>query len=226
MEAAKLALQLIQSLIWPAFGLFLVLVYREKFGALLDRTSVQSVKVPGLEIDLSARLASATSAGIAIGKKTSGPDQQDAGTAVRTVAKALASTTQANSGLRRSTILWVDDVPANNTDLVDAFRLLGYQVTLARSTDEAMAELASTTSPFDLVISDMVRERDPDAGLTLAKVMRESGFSMPMIIFAASWAAQHRGEEGQYGFARITNDTSEVYATVVGFMSGGTLPPL
>jgi DNA-binding NtrC family response regulator len=111
--------------------------------------------------------------------------------------------------LNQGRILWVDDHPENNTALINAFKELGIQVILTTSTEQAEELLAQ--SQFDVVISDMGRPPDDEAGKTLLKWMQSRALKTPVIIYAGSWAAENLGKEKEIGALKITNDPSAVY---------------
>ncbi|PZG41996.1 multidrug DMT transporter permease [Spongiactinospora gelatinilytica] len=85
--------------------------------------------------------------------------------------------------LRGGRMLWVDDLPRNNIYLKELFRQLGMVVDSATSTGEAMACLDH--HKYDLVISDIYRESDPQAGIKMLHEFRTRGISLPVIIHAA-----------------------------------------
>lgn len=62
-------------------------------------------------------------------------------------------------------VLWVDDVPTNNRSERRLFRSLGVTSEAVVSTDEALGRLERDESQFDLIISDMARDDDGEAGL-------------------------------------------------------------
>lgn len=65
---------------------------------------------------------------------------------------------------------------------------------------------------YDVIVSDMSRPPDEEAGKTLLKHLKEQGSTIPVIIFAARWAAEHKDEAAAIGAVLVTNDTSEVYS--------------
>jgi CheY-like chemotaxis protein len=97
--------------------------------------------------------------------------------------------------LRGGAILWVDDDPDGNDILSGLFRAVGVTVEPVRSTDEAMRALAK--HPYDLVITDMRREAEPDgdlAGSRLLDRMVAAGVPTPAVLFsehASAHAAPH-----------------------------------
>lgn len=81
----------------------------------------------------------------------------------------------------RRTVLWVDDDPEgpNPAVLPDGAELL-----VARSTDEARRLIAGRSEPVDLLISDIGRGSDPQAGLEGLRHLREDdGYDGPAIFF-------------------------------------------
>lgn len=85
--------------------------------------------------------------------------------------------------LKGGRILWVDDIPENNTYLTALFRELGMIVDEVRSTDGALARLNKHS--YDLVISDIRRGTDDQAGIKMLQTFRQRRISLPVIIHAA-----------------------------------------
>jgi len=89
--------------------------------------------------------------------------------------------------LQGGAILWVDDHPKWNESLVRLFRTAGITVDTVTSTEEAMAVLAKRS--YDLVISDMARQAEPEgdlAGLKLLDGMIAAGIPTPAAFFTSS----------------------------------------
>jgi CheY-like chemotaxis protein len=82
--------------------------------------------------------------------------------------------------LQGAQILWVDDNPGNNVAERQLLRHLDIFVDLARSTDEAKSMLKET--PYDVIISDMKRGGDGQAGLELLSTMRKDAI-IPTIFY-------------------------------------------
>lgn len=85
--------------------------------------------------------------------------------------------------LKDGRILWVDDLPEGNSYLTALFRQLGMVVDEVTSTDEALARLDRHT--YDLVISDIHRGADSQAGIEMLHTFRSRGIRLPVIIHAA-----------------------------------------
>ena len=80
-------------------------------------------------------------------------------------------------------ILWVDNHPENNRLERAALVSWGIDVQARRSTEEAMKELRDVRdTPFDLVISDWFRNRQPE-GQHLAEMMHAEGIGVPILFY-------------------------------------------
>jgi CheY-like chemotaxis protein len=110
-------------------------------------------------------------------------------------------------------ILWVDDMPDNNTRERNAMTTLGMDVTTCLSTTEALDRL--DRSNFDAVISDMGRRPDPQAGYTLLEAMRSRGDTTPFIIYAGSNLPEHRKLAEERGALGSTNRPQELLDLVL-----------
>jgi CheY-like chemotaxis protein len=89
-------------------------------------------------------------------------------------------------------VLWVDDNPDNNLYETVALERLGRVVTKATSTDAGMAYLSQQLG-FALVITDLGRRDDPKGGITLIKRMRQSEWTLPVVVYTMN-ADRHRAE--------------------------------
>ncbi|MFC3491766.1 response regulator [Glycomyces rhizosphaerae] len=87
--------------------------------------------------------------------------------------------------LQGGAILWVDDHPQWNEPLIRLFRTAGMRVDPVGTTDEALRFLDRGT--YDLVITDLRRERDPGdgvAGMALLDRMVARGIPTPAVVFS------------------------------------------
>jgi CheY-like chemotaxis protein len=83
-------------------------------------------------------------------------------------------------------ILWVDDLPSNNRNESRMLRNFGAHIAFACSTNEALEAIKTGKDegkPFDLVISDISRPPDNEAGLTMLKAFRAKGIALPFIFY-------------------------------------------
>ncbi|MFF3407575.1 P-loop NTPase fold protein [Streptomyces sp. NPDC002742] len=81
-------------------------------------------------------------------------------------------------------VLWIDDHPERNTQFVDLLEAQGARVRVA--TDRDRAEFVLDTTRIDLLISDVQRGLDREAGLTDLGRWRESGrYPGPAVFFTS-----------------------------------------
>jgi CheY-like chemotaxis protein len=112
----------------------------------------------------------------------------------------------------RKQILWVDDRPNNNIYERNAFEAMGYQFTLALSTNEALDILSKQR--FAAIISDMGRKEGPTEGYVLLDALRNKGDKIPFFIYAGSNSPQHKREAAAHGAQGSTNHAQELFDMV------------
>ncbi|WNV88184.1 response regulator [Umezawaea sp. Da 62-37] len=128
-----------------------------------------------------------------IGITLSATDAKQAKEAVRAAdaERGNASTTADLPGLTESTttlarVLWVDDLPDNNVYETVALEKLGKLVTKAASTSAALHYLERMD--FTIMITDLGRSGDPNAGIDLIRRMRADGNHMPIVVYTGDAA--------------------------------------
>lgn len=110
-------------------------------------------------------------------------------------------------------LLWVDDVPRNNAYLVAALRAQGVQVDTALDTDEALARFQA--DPYDVVVSDMARGGDRQAGIALTRRLKALAPQLPVYIYCGVETAHNRREEAlAAGATGITASGTELLAAL------------
>lgn len=127
---------------------------------------------------------------------------------------------------RQARVLWVDDLPNNNRFETAALAKLQIQVVAVQTTDEAMATVAASTEPFDLVISDWSRP-EPLAGATGAAVLllrrlRAVGQTMPVICYHGGFPSEMRQQrldllmrEGAFGETVLADELLAMVASAL-----------
>ena len=80
-------------------------------------------------------------------------------------------------------VLWVDDYPANNRSIMDVYSRLGVDFDLALSTRQALRQLNKKN--YDLLISDIGRDPEDDAGIKMIRELKTKFTELPPIIFYA-----------------------------------------
>ena len=213
-------MEILKVVIWPLLILTLCILFKGSIESLIrpDPTGNMSVKIStsGVEISRVAAAAAAVAAGAATRADRDNPVNQSELAA--NLAQGIEVSLNRSQPITAKRVLWVDDRPSNNDYLIHAFRGLGIEVVLANSTKDG--ETALSKGSFDVVITDMSRPPENEAGLDLVRNIRKSDSKTPIIIYAAYWASQHRGQEENFGVNLITNDPSAVYSTVLKRMLG------
>jgi CheY-like chemotaxis protein len=107
-------------------------------------------------------------------------------------------------------ILWVDDIPSNNEDIVGCFRQNGVKFDIALSTEQALNYL--TKESYDIVISDIGRGKEYDAGIRMIReIRRRFGHPGNIWIFSSEGAINHYGNRLiREGAVFITNDARKL----------------
>jgi CheY-like chemotaxis protein len=77
-------------------------------------------------------------------------------------------------------VLWVDDYPANNRAIMDVYRRLGVEFDLVVDSEQALDQLGKKS--YDLIISDIGRHSEHDAGIKMIHEMKTKYPELPPII--------------------------------------------
>ena len=217
MSLAKLIKEYISALIWPGLIFWIVFRFSKELAKFFDGMSELSFKAGGVEATAKTKQIEAAVALSAAYAKS--PSSDNSMKPMSKISSRIAEIVENNvtykniKRLNQTQILWVDDNPNNNIHERKAFEALGMKFTLSKSTEEALQELGNEY--FDVVISDMGRPPDAQAGYTLLKEMRDHGNTTPFIIYAGSKAPQHREEAKTRGAQGCTNDPNELFELVL-----------
>lgn len=216
--------KLISSIAWPSVTGFLLIKFGPDILRIIEEREDIGIKGPGFEATLKNK-ANAAATALVAARATSRNYSQRLDLAAD--AKLLAAdakleasevvtgsiTPRFLSKAKRSTVLWVDDMPDNNVFERQALEDLGVRFVLATSTDEAL-DLVSRHK-IDVIISDMGRPSDSRAGYTLLEELRAKGIKTPYIIYAGSRSPEHIAESRRNGAIGCTNDPYELFQYVV-----------
>lgn len=115
--------------------------------------------------------------------------------------------------IARKRILWVDDNPASVANEAGAFRELGVQVDHATDTDAALQRLQSER--YDLVISDLARGGESEAGLILMRTMKADNIDTPVMIYTSAHGARATQGAKSAGAVLVTSSPTVLFETVV-----------
>ncbi len=185
---------LVPHLIWLCALIgFLLWMGRDGLHALFKR--VDKVSIAGVELQFRDDLAAAAaSRGLTLAN-------DDLGSAAR----RLAGSKNVVAGAR---LLWIDDVPAGIVQESRLFEQSGAHVTRALSTTEAFAKLDKKN--YDLVLSDIQRGDDPQAGISFSVELAARQNAPPLIFYVGT--VQKPRPEHAFG---ITNRPDELVHLVL-----------
>jgi CheY-like chemotaxis protein len=83
--------------------------------------------------------------------------------------------------IRGRRVLWVDDQPSNNFYERMALAEMGLNVDVALSSEEGLR--TATYLPPDVIVSDMERSGQPEAGMEFLHAVRAHGIRSPVIFY-------------------------------------------
>jgi CheY-like chemotaxis protein len=91
-------------------------------------------------------------------------------------------------------VLWVDDYPANNKAIMDVYRRQSMEFDLVLDTTQAISLLLKKS--YDLIISDIGRHPEPDAGIKMIREIKTKfDDPPPIIIYSGESAINKYGKE-------------------------------
>ncbi|WP_241518774.1 response regulator [Streptomyces sp. CB03238] len=162
----------VPAVLWVAFA---ATVYMTLRGTIVERMvpRLTAVRAMGIEIELAAELLDRAQ------------DESESPVTPHARRTALGRLEHAADLLSDGRILWVDDHPEGNAPLMELFRTAGMHIDPARSTEEAAPLLRRRS--YDVVISDMERHGDPQAGTTLLRLLEQYGVRTPVLIYTGNW---------------------------------------
>lgn len=111
---------------------------------------------------------------------------------------------------RHNRVLWVDDYPSNNAQVIELFQDR-IHFDIAISTVQGIKLMAA--NQYDLIITDMGRGNEPDAGLQLINQIKKAypACKTPIIVFASVQAIRKYGNQAKESGAIATfNGLSEI----------------
>lgn len=220
MEAASKLIEAIAHLIgvlaWPAVAVFLAIRFAQPVRDFLASLGEGSLKVFGVEA--SAKKVAVASIAAAqtekLGQTEVNPElsPEETSDTLAQSARLITSSTIRESS--RKLILWVDDMPEGNVNERRALRAIGFKIWKAQTTENALAFLQDGNKP-DLIISDLARPEDPQAGFDLLKKSKVKYFDIPFIIYSGKYKSALRQEALRYGAFGYTSDPAKLIELVL-----------
>lgn len=218
-ELIKALASLIAALSWPLLALFIAVYFGEPLKKFLSDIGEFSGKLgtSGLEVTAKRQIEAAAALGAAAAKTETGAAQQPAikEQRAREIAAVVSEAVKPRTirKLSEALALWVDDNPNNNVHERRALEALGIEFELSTSTEDAVQKIRP--GKYAVIISDMGRPPDNEAGFTLLEELRKRGDTTPFIIYAGSRAIQLREEARKRGAFGSTNNPEELFQWVL-----------
>lgn len=97
--------------------------------------------------------------------------------------RAIKRASSVRPAIEGRRILWVDDLPGNNTNEMRALKQFGLQIVQAGSTAEAIEILRRDNPPVHLVLSDIYRGADSPPGTDILDRMMDEGLDIPVVFY-------------------------------------------
>ena len=205
------------ALAWPALLLFVLVRFGPALKDFFASLGEFTLKGGGLEASAKRKQAEATAALTAATAARPGvPKTPEAVASEAREAATVVADFSAPRLLRkagRSVVLWVDDRPENQAYERKALEALGIRVFQVPSTELALDFLRK--QKVDVIISDMSRPPDEQAGYTLLETLRQQSDNTPFIIYSGSGSAEHLREARARGAIGSTNRVTELYEYVL-----------
>lgn len=213
----KVVIELIQTLVWPGIMFFILVRFESPVRKFIENLSELSFKGAGMEatakrqqIEVAAMLGAAAQKA----SPSTEANEQEPNEKARQVAKIVSQVTpRVAQRLGKTSVLWVDDNPSNNVYERRTLEALGINIILSKSTEEALRKISE--SHFDIIISDMNRPPDSQAGFTLLAELPKQAKHIPFVIYAGSNAPKYQTEAISRGAFGITNNPNELVQLVL-----------
>jgi CheY-like chemotaxis protein len=92
-------------------------------------------------------------------------------------------------------ILWIDDFPSNNKSIMDIYKTIGIKFDIAIDNEYALELLEKNKYKYNLVITDMGRQSNNMAGISLIKNINKMSINpkLPVILYASQKAIDMYG---------------------------------
>jgi CheY-like chemotaxis protein len=104
-------------------------------------------------------------------------------------------------------VLWIDDHPVNNNLERRFLNSVGVLVDIATSSEKADLMIGRNQSSYDLVISDIGRDREAVTGIDYLDTLRSRGMGVPILFYVGHIGPQDKGiPAGAFGITDKPNE--------------------
>lgn len=214
----EVLVSLIKVIAWPSVVLFVLFTFKENLKKLLEDLGEFTIEAGKVKGTFKRQIEAAAFLGAAAEKQSnqSSEDRQISGEEkakkiVNIVSQAV--TRRVTRQLAGASGLWVDDHPDNNIYERKALEALGINLTISTSTEDAIKTIRH--NKYDVIISDMGRHPDSQAGYTLLEEIQKRRLKIPFIIYAGSNLPEHKDETRRRGGFGTTNNPQELFSLVI-----------
>jgi len=116
---------------------------------------------------------------------------------------------QTSSKKKHRRILWVDDYPVNNQSVISFFEEQNIHFDIALTTEQGLKFYRKEL--YDLIITDMGRGDESNAGITLIKELNLLHCQVPVIVYCSRSAIKKYAEEAiKLGAYEVVNGISNI----------------
>ncbi|BCL78227.1 response regulator [Ktedonobacteria bacterium brp13] len=209
-------IKLLQAIVWPCAIVF-TLVY---LGTPLKKflTNLSEITFTAGPLETTVKRQEILQAAISLADAVRAPgakpiaDTENARKVARLIDKIITS--KDSQKIKGTSILWVDDKPSNNMYERNAFESLGIKIITSVSTEDTLEKLK--LQKYDLIISDMGRLPDAEAGYTLLKAIQKEKISTPFIIYAVGGdKPDHKDKAYSSGAFGSTSNALELFESAI-----------
>lgn len=118
-----------------------------------------------------------------------------------------------SGSVKHNRILWVDDYPSNNSAIMHLFENRNVHFDIAITTQQGIERFKNQS--YDIIITDMGRNYEQDAGITLIKELNELNCKIPIIVFASYNAVKNYGKKAlEYGASIVSCNPFDVISAI------------
>ena len=121
------------------------------------------------------------------------------------------------NSVEKKMILWIDDNPDNNIYERQAFQKVGYQIFLAKNSNEALTIIDNEA--ISVIISDFKRDDDAESGYNLLDKIRKNGIKVPFFFYSSSANQKYIEEAMRRGAQGETNNANDLFKMVTALTS-------
>lgn len=218
---AEFISEMTKALIWPLVLVGILRAFSAPLIDLLNNAKTGKFKAGDLEIEFERIAVASAALGAAEVQRNKSVEvtntegvvvateplsQRVIGNIATTMNKASQQSSKGSFGNKN--VLWVDDKPRNNLYEQQALEAFGVKIYSSVSTEDALNQL--NTKKYDLIISDLGRPGDPQAGYTLLNKKNNIGNQTPYILYTAKSNPQHKRESTNLGAFGLTNNPTEL----------------